>query len=234
MVNDNLDLVSVMVHLRNRSFLGTPADPAIRLLFSDAVPVRGMVKQSREPDSWRRQQAVACLLRRDALDDAGGIEAISGDADRRRGARPADQIDGRTASGGSGLATAERTVSLRAYEELAPIWRMVARTADVQLDHSLIRLAGTVTGMLLVYLLPPLAALSWPLHQDAVLAIVGFFGWLIMCTAYWPTLKLYEGTIFWLPTLPFAALLYTAMTIDSARLYRQGRGGFWKGRVFQG
>ena len=33
--------------------------------------------------------------------------------------------------------------------------------------------------------------------------------------------------------LPFAALLYTAMTVDSARRHRAGRGGAWKGRTFR-
>ena len=34
------------------------------------------------------------------------------------------------------------------------------------------------------------------------------------------------------PFLPLAALMFTLMTIDSARRHRQGRGGAWKGRRY--
>ena len=33
------------------------------------------------------------------------------------------------------------------------------------------------------------------------------------------------------PTLPAVALLYLAMTVDSARRHHAGRGSLWKGRV---
>jgi hypothetical protein len=33
------------------------------------------------------------------------------------------------------------------------------------------------------------------------------------------------------PALPAVALLYAAMTVDSARRYHGGRGGAWKGRL---
>ena len=32
--------------------------------------------------------------------------------------------------------------------------------------------------------------------------------------------------------LPLAALLYTAMTVDSAWRHWRGRGGMWKARIF--
>jgi len=50
--------------------------------------------------------------------------------------------------------------------------------------------------------------------------------------AYRPTLKLYGLGAGWALTLPAAGLLYTLMTVDSARRHRQGRGGAWKGRHY--
>jgi hypothetical protein len=43
---------------------------------------------------------------------------------------------------------------------------------------------------------------------------------------------LYRLATSWLLSLPLAAALYIAMTVDSAIQYRRGTGGRWKGRVF--
>lgn len=54
------------------------------------------------------------------------------------------------------LGLADRVDSVRPYPRLADLWRMVARCAYAQLRHSGLLLAGTVAGMALVYLAPPL------------------------------------------------------------------------------
>ncbi|MEZ5935672.1 MAG: glycosyltransferase [Alphaproteobacteria bacterium] len=230
LVNENLDLLSLMVLLRNQSFWEHLLIPPFVFFFRMLYPFRAVNR----PDHPMAAAAGGCvLLRRQALRDAGGIEAI-------KGALIDDVALGRlikSRPNGAGriwLGHAERTVSLRAYDGLAPIWQMVARSADTQLGHSLMNLAGTVTGMALLYLLPPLAVLLWPVHQDAALGGLGLAGWLLMAAAFRPTLRLYRASVLWAPTLPLAALLYTAMTIDSARRYRRGVGGVWKGRAFQG
>ena len=53
-----------------------------------------------------------------------------------------------------------------------------------------------------------------------------------MALVYAPTLRLYRVTPYNALALPFAAALYTAMTLDSARRHAQRRGGAWKGRTF--
>jgi hypothetical protein len=53
-----------------------------------------------------------------------------------------------------------------------------------------------------------------------------------MGSAYWPTLSLYRQPLWKIVTLPLAALLYTAMTVDSALRHWRGRGGQWKGRTY--
>ena len=95
------------------------------------------------------------LVRRSALERAGGIAAI-------RGALIDDvalarAIKHRPGGGPIWLGLTSRTRSLRPYGTLAEIWAMVARTAYTQLEHSLPLLAGALTAMALGYLLPPLA-----------------------------------------------------------------------------
>ncbi len=229
MVNERLDLLSVMVRLRNQGFWERLLVPPFIFFFQMLYPFPAVNK----PESPVAAAAGGCvLLRRDALFDAGGIEAIRGalidDVALARLIKTRPHGDRRI-----WLGHGEHTVSLRAYSDLSSIWQMVVRTADTQLDHSILKLAGTILGMALIYLLPPVAALTWPLHQEAVIGISGLLAWLMMSLAYWPTLRLYRGSICWIPTLPLAALLYTVMTIDSARLFRQGKGGVWKGRAYQ-
>ncbi|MGI9502974.1 MAG: glycosyltransferase, partial [Geminicoccaceae bacterium] len=229
MVNDNLDLVSVMVRLRNRSFWERLLIPPFVFFFQMLYPFNVV----NEPNKRLAAAAGGCvLLRRDALDDAGGIEAIKGALidDVALGRLIKFRPNGKQRIW---LGHAERTVSLRAYEDLSSIWQMVVRTADTQLDHSLLNLIGTVMGMVVLYLLPPLAVLTWPLHQEMALGLSGLAAWSMMSFAFGPTSSLYRASMIWLPTLPFAAVLYTAMTVDSARRYRQGKGGVWKGRAFQ-
>ena len=53
------------------------------------------------------------------------------------------------------LGLAERVDSVRPYPDLAELWRMVSRSAYAQLRHNPAVLAGTVLGLALVYLVPP-------------------------------------------------------------------------------
>ncbi len=61
------------------------------------------------------------------------------------------------------LGLTERVHSIRPYPDFADIRRMVSRSAYAQLRYSPLLLAGTVAGMALTYLAPPLLALfgSW-------------------------------------------------------------------------
>ena len=53
-----------------------------------------------------------------------------------------------------------------------------------------------------------------------------------MSAAYAPTGRLYRLPLLRALTLPLAGIIYTAMTIDSARRHARGKGGTWKGRHF--
>ena len=52
-----------------------------------------------------------------------------------------------------------------------------------------------------------------------------------MALAAWPTYRLYGEPPWMIAALPLAGLLYTAMTLDSARRHWMGKGGLWKGRI---
>jgi len=54
----------------------------------------------------------------------------------------------------------------------------------------------------------------------------------LMFRAYLPSVRLYAQNGLWVLTLPLAALLYTLMTLDSARRHYLGKGGAWKGRHY--
>jgi hypothetical protein len=52
-----------------------------------------------------------------------------------------------------------------------------------------------------------------------------------MAATYLPVLRLYRLSPLRAPGLPLIALLYAAMTVDSARRHHAGRGAEWKGRT---
>lgn len=219
-----LGLVSLMVKLRCHSLWEQFLIPAFIYFFQKLYPF------PRVNDPRRNEAAAAggCMLvHAKTLHAAGGIAAIRDrvidDCALARLIKPLRPV---------WLGLAEGTRSLRAYEDLGQIWRMVARTAYVQLDHNPFWLAGTVVGMLILYLLPPLALVAGIVTGNPVLAGLGAAAWLVMAWTYLPTLDLYRQNVFWALSLPFAGALYTLMTLDSARQHYLGRGGAWKGRTY--
>jgi hypothetical protein len=136
------------------------------------------------------------------------------------------------AGGALWLGLTSRSRSVRPYVGLAPIWSMVARTAYTQLRYSPLVLAGTVAGMLLLYVGPVAAVALGVARKRRGLTVAGAVAWGAMAAAYLPTVRLYRLPAWRALTLPLAGVLYTAMTVDSARRHAGGRGGTWKGRDF--
>jgi hypothetical protein len=121
------------------------------------------------------------------------------------------------------------------------IWTMVARTAFTQLRYSLLLLIVTVLGLGVVYLAPPLSAagglalvaISPGLGLGWWLLATGLLAWTLMTASYIPMLRWYRTSPWFALFLPLTVLLYTSMTIDSARQYWKGAGGAWKGRTYE-
>ena len=216
------DLVSLMVLLRCRTAWERLLIPAFVFFFRKLYPFRWV----NDPCARSAAAAGGCMIvRRAALERAGGLGAIRGDLiDDCALARSIKR------NGPVWLGLTARSRSIRAYGRLAGLWRMVARTAFHQLRYSASLLAATVVALLVVYLGPPLVLLAWPLHGDAAAALLGALALLAMCIAYLPTVRLYGGGPFETLLLPLAALFYAAMTLDSARRHWSGRGGAWKAR----
>jgi hopene-associated glycosyltransferase HpnB len=220
-----LDLVSLMVRLRCRSLAERLLIPPFVFFFQLLFPFEAV----NDPLRSTAAAAGGCMLvRRSALEAAGGPAAI-----RNRLIDDVALAERVKALGGPiWLGLSEATVSLRGYDGIGGIWRMVRRTADEQLQHSLIRLIATVAMMGVMFVAPVLALLLWPWHGDPLLGTLGLIGWLGAALLYAPTARLYGRPLGWTVTLPLAAVLYTLMTVDSAWQHRRGRGGGWKGRTF--
>jgi hypothetical protein len=129
------------------------------------------------------------------------------------------------------LGLSRHVASVRPYPRLADLWQMVARSAYTQLRRSPLLLAATVLGLLLTYLVPPAGLIAGLARGDALLAALGAAAWAAMAATYIPMLRHYRRTPLWAPALPLVAGLYLAMTLDSARRHRAGRGAAWKGRI---
>jgi hopene-associated glycosyltransferase HpnB len=224
---ERLDLASLMVRLHCETSWERLLIPPFVFFFLKLCPFAAV----NDPQRATAAAAGGCMLaRRRALEAAGGIEAIRGELiDDVALARA---LKHRPGGGRIWLGLAETTASLRRYDRLGAIWAMVARSADTQLCHSLARLAGTLLGMGVAYLVPPLGLLTGIVQGDQMLSALSLAAWIAMAVAYRPTATLYRLATPWLLSLPLAAALYIAMTVDSAIQYRRGTGGRWKGRVF--
>ncbi len=221
---EGLDLVSLMVMLRCRSSWEWMLIPAFVFFFQKLYPFPWV------NDPGRKMAAAAggCILvRRQALRDAGGIETIRGrlidDCALAAAIKPAGPI---------WLGLTDDVRSLRAYDGLGDVWGMVTRTAFEQLGRSWLALIVAICSMALVYLLPPLSVAIGAVTGDWVAGVAGAVAWVMMAIAYGPTLALYRKPLWSAALLPVAALLYTVMTMDSARRYGMGQVGAWKGRTY--
>jgi len=225
---ERLDLVSLMAELSCGGVWARLLIPPFVFFFQKLFPFSWVADRNRGTAA----AAGGCvLLRTEALSAAGGFTAIRDAliddcalADR---IKPIAQARDR----GIWLGLADDSRSLRPYRDLRSIWDMVARSAYTQLHTSPLLLAGTLLGMALTYLAPPLALLAWPWHGSDLAAVAGGAAWALMAAAFLPTLRLYRQPPWLAALLPVSALLYSLMTVDSAWHHWRGRGGAWKGRM---
>ena len=214
------DLVSLMVRLRCSSPAERAFIPAFVFFFFMLYPPRWIA----DPQSRMAGAAGGCMLVRPAaLRRIGGIAAIRGALIDDCSLAAAIKHSG----GSIRLDVTQDTESLRAYTGWREIWAMIARTAFTQLHYSTPLLIGTVLGLTLTYLAPPLLlafGAGWA-------RLLGLSAWLAMSIAFLPTIRFYRLNPAWALTLPAIAAFYAAATIGSAVNYWRGRGGQWKGRA---
>jgi hopene-associated glycosyltransferase HpnB len=218
----DLDLVSEMVELACDSWAERALVPAFVFFFQLLYPFAWV-------NDYRRRTAAAAggtiLIRNKALQRVGGMESIKGalidDVALAAAVKPGGHI-------WLGHATLAR--SMRPYPAVIDIWRMITRTAYVQLRNSPVLLLATVAAMALTWLVPPAAAL---LGQGLALGC-GLAAWIMLAASYLPTLNRFRRSILWAPFLPLVAAFYMAATVASAINHHLGRGVAWKGRDYQG
>jgi hopene-associated glycosyltransferase HpnB len=218
----DLDMVSEMVELACESWAERALVPAFVFFFQLLYPFAWV------NDPLRATAAAAggtILIRTRALARIGGIEAVRGALIDDVALADAVKRGGRIWLGHSALAR-----SIRPYPAIADIWRMVTRTAYVQLRFSPIILLATTMGMVLTWLVPPFAAL----FGSGLRFWLGLAGWGMLAVSYLPTLRRFRRSPLWAPLLPLVAAFYMAATIGSAVNHYRGRGVAWKGRAYQG
>ena len=217
-----LDMVSEMVELACVSLAERALVPAFVFFFQLLYPF------ARVNDPLSATAAAAggtILIRRRALERIGGIEAVRGALIDDVALAQAVKRGGRIWLGHSALAR-----SIRPYPSAADIWRMISRTAYVQLRFSPLLLAATTLGMALVWLAPPGLALFG--HGPA--RWTGLLTWIAASLSYLPTLHRFRQSPLWALALPAIACFYMAATIGSAVDHHRGRGVVWKRRAYQG
>ncbi len=214
-----LVLTSLMAELHQSSWFEKLMIPAFVFFFDMLYPFPWA------NDPRRREAAAAggCMLvRRQALKAAGGVAAIRGeiidDCAMARLLKPQGPI---------WLGLTHRARSLRPYESLGEIGRMISRSAYAQLDYSPAKLAGTVLGLAAIFLAPPLLAV----FAGGAAEFAGLTAWVLMSLAFQPMLRFYGRSPLWAPLLPAIAALYLGFTLASAFDHWGGRGGMWKGRA---
>jgi len=217
---DGLALVSEMVRLNCASLAERALVPAFVFFFQLLYPF-ALVN-----DPGSRVAAAAggtVLIRADTLASIGGLQAMRGALIDDVTLAGLVKKRARIWLGHSALAA-----SIRPYPQPIDVWRMVARTAYVQLGTSPLMLAATIAGMVLVWMVPPYATL----FGEGWARLAGLVAWAAAAVAYVPTLRRFGLSIGWAPFLPAVALFYTAATLGSAFNHYCGRGVIWKQRAY--
>jgi hopene-associated glycosyltransferase HpnB len=224
-IGQERDMVSLMARLRVETAWEKLIVPAFVYFFSQLYPFRSIARRR----SRTAGAAGGCVLvRTTALARAGGVAAISG-------AVIDDVSLGRAIkrSGGSiWLGNADEVASLRPYPRLSDLWDMVARSAYTQLRYSVLALAGTLIGLAVIYLGPTAVTIGGLVSGNGSVAAGGVTAWVLLTASYVPMIAYYRLGAQWVLTLPVAATIYGAMTVDSARRHYRGVGAAWKGRSY--
>jgi hopene-associated glycosyltransferase HpnB len=212
-------LVSLMARLSCRTAAEHFLIPAFVFFFDMLFPFGA----ANDPKSKLAAAAGGCMLaRKSALDAAGGIDAI-----RHHIIDDCALARAMKTQGPIWLGLTDRAVSLRPYEHISDIRRMVARSAYAQLGYSPLMLLLTLAGLFVVYIAPVLGALFAMYYVQ----LAAYLAWAIMAVMFQPILRFYRLSPLWGIALPVIGAFYAGFTLDSAFQHWSGKGGMWKGRA---
>jgi hopene-associated glycosyltransferase HpnB len=230
-LSERYELASLMAVLRAESFWDRLLLPAFFFFFHLLYPFHHV----RNGQAKAAAAAGGCVLvEREALLRAGGLQRIKNAwIDDLALARALKSSGARLYLGAT-----VQVASFRRYGTLRALREMVVRSAFTQLHYSWVLVGLTLLGLGFLFGAPAGAALlvsigklpvqpaAWQYLADAAVgATLGF-----MMLAYLPAVRLYRLPLLWSLTLPVAALVYAAMTLESAVTHSFGSGPRWKGR----
>ncbi|HLU49294.1 MAG TPA: glycosyltransferase [Planctomycetota bacterium] len=218
------DTVSIMARLRAENVWERLLIPPFVAFFQLLYPFR------RVADDRSRVAAGAggcVLVRREALERAGGLEAVRGAViDDVSLARAIKRAGGRLWLGLSSGIT-----SVRGYDGPGEIVRMIARTAYEQLGRNVLVLLATLLGILLVLVSPPIVLALSIARLELFPALAALFAWGAQTAMLHPAVRHHGVGRAWALTLPFASVFYLYATALSAWRDWRGAGVQWRGRV---
>lgn len=212
-------LTSLMAKLRCHSLAERSHIPAFIYFFQMLFPFSWVCR----PNSSVAAAAGGCMLvRTDCLASVGGVASI-----RNALIDDCSLAAKLKQTGPIWLGLTHRVRSIRPYDKLSDIQKMISRSAYAQLRNSPLLLIAAIAGMAMTFILPPLLAV----FATGLPRYLGLFAWLAMALSFMPTLRFYRVSLLWSFALPGIALLYLFYTLTSAYKYLRRQGGQWKGRV---
>ncbi len=220
LLQSEVHMVSEMVRLNCCSLAERALVPAFVYFFQMLYPFE-RVNDPNSPVAAAAGGTV--LIRREALQRIGGIEAIKNSLIDDVALAKAVKASAAIFLGHSALAA-----SIRPYASFADIWHMISRTAFTQLRYSAVLLALTLLGLTVVWLVPAAAMLFGQGWARAC----GAAAFAIAVISYVPTLTRYGRSPAWAMALPLIAVFYMAATLGSAVNHWRGRGARWKSRAY--
>lgn len=222
---NKLGLTSLMVTLNCNSFWENLIIPAFIYYFQMLYPFASV----NNPKHKRGGAAGGCILiRRDALEEIGGFHAIKDKLIDDCELGKAVKAKGYNIWLGHGT----ESHSLRGSSGLSDLWKMVTRTAFVQLNYSYIYLFCAIIGLFIMYGVPVLALIVGILSAQWLMAGLGAAAWALMALTYWPTLSAYKRTRPEALLMPLTAYLFMGMTLQAAWLHFTGTHSGWHDRVY--
>lgn len=218
-------LTSLMVRLNCNSFWENRIIPAFIYYFQMLYPFSSV----NNPKQSQAGAAGGCvLIKREALEAIGGFHAIKGKLIDDCELGKAVKSEGYKIWLGHGV----DSQSIRGSSGLKDLWKMVTRTAFVQLNYSYIYLFFAIAGMFIMYAVPVIALIYGLLTSKLLLAVLGASAWGLMALTYWPTLQAYNRSKLESFLMPITAHLFMGMTLQAAWLHLIGSHSGWHDRVY--
>ena len=219
---NDLKLVSLMAHLRMVSFWEKLLMPAFVFFFKLIYPFH----LSNLPSSKIAAAAGGCvLLETKIIKELGGFKSIKNALiDDCSLAKKIKQNGYRT-----WLGLTHSAISIRHYDKLSIIWKMISRTAYTQLNYSLSLLLLCTILMVITFVIPYVAILQ----TQPIIIIIGLATLCIQTMCYLPILGYYSINRIYALLLPLAAVFYLLFTLSSAYSYYFNKGAVWKKRYYK-